>query len=72
MTRLTPIEHELLFLIRENGGSVCPGNPEFLRNAKLRRTLRRLEHAGILRAEDTDDGPRFHLTERGRQEVENG
>ena len=69
--RPNPEEHRLLALISESGGSVCPGTDTSIPKAG-HKALRRMERAGLLRVEETDDGPRFHLTALGRDEVEHG
>lgn len=71
MRRLTPEEHRLLALISDSGGSVCPGTDTSIPKAG-HKALRRMERAGLLRVEETDDGPRFHLTALGQEEVEHG
>lgn len=69
--RLSDQERQLLQLIFRAGGSVCPGTDTIIPKAG-HKTLRRMERAGLLRVEETDDGPRFHLSDLGRQEAENG
>ena len=67
--RPNPEEQRLLALISESGGSVCPGTDTSIPKAG-HRALRRMERAGLLSVEETDDGPRFHLTALGQEEVE--
>lgn len=69
--RLTPEELQLLQLISRAGGSVCPGSDVSIPRA-AHKALRRMERAGLLTAEDTDDGPRFHLTAQGQAEADHG
>ena len=71
MRRLTPEEQQLLVVISAAGGSVCPGTDTSIAKAG-HKALRRMERAGLLRVEETDDGPRFHLTALGQEEVEHG
>ncbi|WP_152658721.1 hypothetical protein [Devosia chinhatensis] len=71
MRKLTGQERQLLQLISSAGGSVCPGvDVQIPREGH--RSLRRMERAGLLRVEETDDGPRFHLSDLGNQEAEHG
>lgn len=69
--RLSDQERQLLQLISNAGGSVCPGTDTVIPKAG-HKSLRRMERAGMLRVEETDDGPRFHLSDLGRQEAEHG
>ena len=71
MRRLSPEELQLLTLINAAGGSVCPGIDTSIPKAG-HKALRRMERAGLLRVEETDDGPRFHLTALGQEEVDHG
>jgi predicted transcriptional regulator len=71
MRKLTDQECQLLQLISNAGGSICPGVDVSIPR-EGHRSLRRMERAGLLRVEETDDGPRFHLTAIGRQEAEHG
>lgn len=71
MRKLADQERQLLQLISNAGGSVCPGTDTVIPKAG-HKSLRRMERAGLLRVEETDDGPRFHLTALGRQEAEHG
>lgn len=68
MRKLTDQERQLLQLISNAGGSVCPGADTSIPR-EGHRSLRRMERAGLLRVEETDDGPRFHLTGAGRAEI---
>ncbi len=68
MRKLTDQERQLLQLISEAGGSICPGvDVQIPREGH--KSLRRMERAGLLRVEETDDGPRFHLTVDGQAEL---
>ena len=69
MRKLTNQERQLLALISSAGGSVCPGVDASIPKA-ADVSLRRMERAGLLRIEETDDGARFHITEEGRDHVE--
>ena len=71
MRKLAPDEIHLLGLIAAAGGSVCPGTDTFIPKA-AQKVLRRLVARGDLRDEETDDGPRFHLTAQGQREVDHG
>jgi len=71
MRKLTDQERQLLSLISSAGGSVCPGTDASIPKAG-HKSLRRMAGAGLLTVEETDDGPRFHLTELGRQEANHG
>lgn len=71
MRKLTDQERQLLQLISNAGGSVCPGTDTVIPKAG-HKSLRRMERAGLLSVEETQDGPRFHLTALGRQEAEHG
>ncbi|GEM_PF-1900550 len=71
MRKLTNQERQLLQLISNAGGSICPGVDVSIPR-EGHRSLRRMERAGLLRVEETDYGPRFHLTSLGRQEAEHG
>jgi hypothetical protein len=66
MRKLTDQEHQLLQYIDAAGGSVCPGTDASIPKAG-HKSLRRMATAGLLRIEETDDGPRFHLTAEGRE-----
>lgn len=66
--RLTDQERELLQLISNAGGSICPGIDVSIPR-EGHKSLRRMERAGLLRVEETDDGPRFHLTSLGIEEA---
>ena len=69
MRKLTDQEHHLLQYIDAAGGSVCPGTDASIPKAG-HKSLQRMERAGLLRVEETDDGPRFHLTAAGQSEVD--
>lgn len=71
MRKLAHQERQLLELINSAGGSVCPGTDTTIPKAG-RKSLRRMANAGLLSIEETDDGPRFHLTTAGRAEVNDG
>lgn len=68
MRKLTDQERQLLQLIKFNDGSICPG-VEVSIPPEGHKSLRRMERAGLLSVEDTDDGPRFTLTEQGQEEA---
>jgi DNA-binding transcriptional regulator PaaX len=58
-----------LQLISNAGGSICPGvDVQIPREGH--KSLRRMERAGLLQVEDTQDGARFHLTDEGRRHAE--
>jgi hypothetical protein len=59
--KLTTSEDELVSLIRNAGGSYCPGNDASI-TPEVHRLLRKLARRGVLRVEETDDGPRFSVT----------
>lgn len=69
--RLTDQERQLLRLIADAGGSICPGIDTNIPK-EGHRSLRRMERAGLLTVEETQDGARFHLTAAGRAEIDNG
>ncbi len=71
MRKLAPDQIHLLGLIADAGGSVCPGTDTFIPKA-AQKVLRRLVIRGDLMNEETDDGPRFHLTAQGQREVDHG
>ncbi|WP_108397594.1 hypothetical protein [Devosia submarina] len=71
MRKLTDQERQLLELINSAGGSVCPGTDTTIPKAG-HKALQRMARAGLLSIEETDDGPRFHLTSAGRGEVDDG
>lgn len=71
MRKLTNQERQLLEYIDAAGGSVCPGTDASIPKAG-HKSLRRMAGAGLLTIEETDDGPRFHITELGRQEANHG
>lgn len=64
MPKLTPSEDKLVDLIRNAGGSICPGNDASISPA-MHKMLRRLARKGVLTIEDTDDGPRFSIAGGG-------
>lgn len=68
MRRLAPHEAQLLVLIGEAGGSMCPGADTSIPRA-AHKVLRRLVARGDLTVEETDDGARFTLTPQGRGET---
>lgn len=68
MRKLSDQERELLQLISNAGGSICPGSGISIPR-EGHKSLRRMERAGLLRVEETDDGPRFHLTSLGMEEA---
>lgn len=69
MRKLTEQERQLLELINSAGGSICPGTDTNIPKAG-HKALRRMSSAGLLDVEETDDGPRFHLTSAGRAEID--
>lgn len=71
MRKLASSESQLLSLIDAAGGSVCPGTDTSIPRA-AHKILRRLVARGDLTDEETDDGPRFHLTIQGQREVDHG
>lgn len=71
MRKLSEQERQLLRRISDVGGSICPG-VDVLITGEARRSLNRMERAGLLSVEETDDGPRFTLTAQGRAEVDHG
>ena len=71
MRKLTDQERQLLRAISIAGGSVCPGREITGRFSKEgRKSLRWMAGNGYLTEEETDDGPRFTLTEQGQAEVD--
>lgn len=65
MKRLSDLERTYLFLIGTIGGSYIPSSyadPEAI------AILNRLVRAKCLMVEATDDGARYHLTRKGREE----
>lgn len=64
--KLRPSDEKMVELMRNAGGSYCPGRDVTI-NREVRRILRRLETKGIVTIEETDDGPRFTLTPQGRE-----
>lgn len=68
MRKLTDQERQLLQIISNAGGSVCPGNDTIIPKAG-HKALRMLERRGDLTVSDTDDGPRFTLTSQGQEEA---
>ncbi|MFD2646389.1 hypothetical protein ACFSX5_01115 [Devosia albogilva] len=71
MRKLTAQERQLLHLINNAGGSICPGVETSIPR-EGHKSLRRMERAGLLRVEETQDGFRFHLTDAGRAEIDHG
>lgn len=68
MRKLTDQERQLLQLISNAGGSVCPGVDTSIPRA-AHKSLRKMVTRGDLAIEDTDDGPRFTLTSQGQEEA---
>jgi len=62
--KLSPSENTLVELIRNAGGSYCPGN-DARATPEVNRLIRKLERKGVLSVEETDDGPRFIIREGG-------
>ena len=61
--KLTPDESTFINLISNMPGqSYCPG-ADSRATPQVNRIIRRLERKGLLRVEDTDDGPRFSVLE---------
>lgn len=56
--KLTVQEETLLSLIQSVGGSYCASADAQI-SSEVRRAANRLERKGLLRIEDTQDGPRF-------------
>lgn len=70
MRDLTTQERQLLRDISQRGGSVCPGREIVSQFSKQgRKSLRQMADMGFLTVEDTDDGPRYHLTSQGQEEA---
>lgn len=70
MRKLSEQERQLLRDIVDQDGSICPGREIVGRFSKQgRKSLRQMADMGYLTVEDTDDGPRYHLTTQGRAEV---
>lgn len=59
--KLTPSEQTLLSLIQSVGGSYCASADAQI-SSEVRRAANRLERKGLLRIEETQDGPRFTAT----------
>ncbi|NGP19156.1 hypothetical protein [Devosia aurantiaca] len=73
MRRLTDQERQLLRDIIEQDGSICPGRDIVNRITKQgHKSLRQMAGVGFLTIEDTDDGPRYHISAQGRAEVDHG
>lgn len=68
MRKLSDQERQLLQLISNAGGSVCPGVDTSVPRA-AHKALRKMVTRGDLTVEDTDDGPRFTLTTQGQEEA---
>lgn len=56
--KLSPAETQMMDLIRNRGGSLCPGD-EYAPNRDGQRLLRRMERRGLISIEQTDDGFRY-------------
>jgi len=56
--KLTPSENKLVELIRNAGGSYCPGN-DARATPEVNRLIRKLERKGVLEVTQTDDGYRY-------------
>jgi len=66
MKKLTPVQSKMLWFIAEHhGGSYMPWGMDPL----LAKALHKLVQAGRLTVENTDDGPRYHLTAQGRADA---
>lgn len=71
MRKLTDQERQLLRFVSEAGGSFCPGSDSTARIPRDgHKSLKRMAKDGFLTIEDTDDGPRFTLTQRGKEEAD--
>ena len=68
MRRLAPHEAELLSLIAQAGGSMCPGADAAI-PAAAHKVLRRLVTRGDLTVAEYDDGPVYTLTAQGRSDA---
>lgn len=60
--KLTPSAQKLLDLIREAGGSYCPG-ADAQTLPEVHRIIRGLVRKGLLSVEQTDDGFRYSVRE---------
>ena len=73
MKKLNPVEQNAIkFLNRE--GSYCPGvidpGSHGMVAGEIRRVLDGLVRKKRVWSEETDDGPRYHLTAQGRADAE--
>lgn len=64
MRKLSPQEQQFLAIIERVGGTHCFGRDDPI-SAEAMRMLRRLERAGIISVEQTDDGPRVTISDGG-------
>lgn len=66
MRKLNDLHRTLLSLIAQVGGSFCPSP---YADPMAFQALNELVKAKRLTAEPTDDGPRYHLTAKGRADA---
>jgi len=65
--KLTLVQSKMLWFIAEHhGGSYMPWDMDPM----LSKALHKLVQAGRLTVENTDAGPRYHLTVQGRADAE--
>ena len=64
MRKLSSKEQQFLSIIHRAGGTHCFGRDDPI-SAGAIRMMRRLERAGIISVERTDDGPRVTLSDGG-------
>ena len=67
MRKLTPVQHKLLQLIADAGGSYCP---DVDLDPMAVRSLHELVKAKRLTVEPTDGPARYHLTAQGREDAQ--
>lgn len=60
MRKLSPDERQFLSIIEQAGGSFCFGREDKV-TAEAHRMLRRLDRAGVISVEPSDDGPRVSI-----------
>lgn len=68
MRRLDKVDYNTLAFINRCGGSYCP-NDDACAEPFIMDTLNALVKVKRLRIEETDAGPRFHLTELGKSDA---
>ncbi|MFC3705656.1 hypothetical protein ACFOOL_12910 [Devosia honganensis] len=71
MRKLSPGERQFLAIIQLAGGSFCFSREDKV-TAEAHRMLRRLDRAGLISVEPSDDGPLVTLTAQGYAEVDHG